>query len=62
MARRLVIISGAEACKRINVLATALWNGMTAAEVAGMDLACAPSFSPVWDPVLLAADKAAEMV
>lgn len=32
---------------------------MTVAEVAGMDLSYAPPFSPVWDPVLLAAGKAA---
>jgi len=53
------IVGGAEAGKRIDVLATALWNGMTVAEVAGMDLSYAPPFSPVWDPVLLAAGKAA---
>jgi len=53
------IVGGADAGKRIDVLATALWNGMTVAEVAGMDLSYAPPFSPVWDPVLLAAGKAA---
>ena len=53
------IVGGAEAGKRVDVLATALWNGMTVAEVAGMDLSYAPPFSPVWDPVLLAAGKAA---
>ena len=53
------IVGGADAGKRIDVLATALWNGMTVTEVAGMDLSYAPPFSPVWDPVLLAAGKAA---
>ncbi len=53
------IVGGADAGKRIDVLATALWNGMTVAEVASMDLSYAPPFSPVWDPVLLAAGKAA---
>lgn len=53
------IVGGANAGKRIDVLATALWNRMTVGEVAGMDLAYAPPFSPVWDPVLLAAGKAA---
>ncbi len=53
------IVGGAGAGKRIDVLATALWNRMTVAEVAGMDLSYAPPFSPVWDPVLLAAGKAA---
>jgi hypothetical protein len=32
------------------------------AEVAGMGLSYAPPFAPVWDPVLLAADKAAAEV
>ena len=53
------IVGGADSGKRIDVLATALWNKMTVAEVAGMDLSYAPPFSPVWDPVLLAAGKAA---
>lgn len=56
------IVGGTGAGKRIDVLATALWNGMTVAEVAGMDLSYAPPFSPVWDPVLLAAGKAASVV
>jgi NADPH-dependent 2,4-dienoyl-CoA reductase/sulfur reductase-like enzyme len=53
------IVGGAGAGKRIDVLAAALWNEMTVAELSGMDLAYAPPFSPVWDPVLLAAGKAA---
>ncbi len=53
------IVGGADSGKRIDVLATALWNQMTVAQVAGMDLSYAPPFSPVWDPVLLAAGKAA---
>lgn len=56
------IVGGADAGKRIDVLAAALWNGMTVAEVAGMDLSYAPPFSPVWDPVLLAAGKAAAKI
>jgi NADPH-dependent 2,4-dienoyl-CoA reductase/sulfur reductase-like enzyme len=54
-------IVGAEgAAKRIDVLATAIWNRMTADEVASLDLSYAPPFSPVWDPVLVAARKAAD--
>ncbi len=53
------IVGGEDAGKRIDVLATALWNGMTVLEVGGMDLSYAPPFSPVWDPVLLAAGRAA---
>lgn len=56
------IVGGAESGKRIDVLATALWNQMTVAQVAGMDLSYAPPFSPVFDPVLLAAGKAAAKV
>jgi NADPH-dependent 2,4-dienoyl-CoA reductase/sulfur reductase-like enzyme len=53
------IVGGEGAGKRIDVLATALWNDMTVAEIGSMDLSYAPPFSPVWDPVLLAAGKAA---
>ena len=56
------IVGGAGSGKRIDILATALWNEMTVVEVGGMDLAYAPPFSPVWDPVLLAAGKAAIQV
>ena len=56
------IVGGEDAGKRIDVLATALWNGMTVQAVGGMDLSYAPPFSPVWDPVLLAAGKAASKV
>jgi len=56
------IVGGAGAGKRIDVLATALWSEMTVAEVAGMDLSYAPPFSPVWDPVLLAAGKTASRI
>ncbi len=50
------------AAKRIDVLAACLWNGMTVDEMQGMDLSYAPPFSPVWDPVLIAARKAAERI
>jgi NADPH-dependent 2,4-dienoyl-CoA reductase/sulfur reductase-like enzyme len=50
------------AAKRVDVLATALTAGMTVEEVAYLDLSYAPPFSPVWDPVQLAARKAAERV
>jgi NADPH-dependent 2,4-dienoyl-CoA reductase/sulfur reductase-like enzyme len=53
------IVGGENAGKRIDVFATALWNTMTVAEIAAMDLSYAPPFSPVWDPVLSAAGKAA---
>jgi hypothetical protein len=43
-------------------LAIALWNEMTVEEMTGLDLGYAPPFSPVWDPVLIAARKASELV
>jgi NADPH-dependent 2,4-dienoyl-CoA reductase/sulfur reductase-like enzyme len=46
------------AAKRIDALAVAIWNGMSVEEVLGLDLAYAPPFAPVWDPVLIAARKA----
>ena len=52
------IVGGSGSAKRIDVVATALWNRMDVRDVAGMDLAYAPPFSPVWDPVLVAAGKA----
>jgi NADPH-dependent 2,4-dienoyl-CoA reductase/sulfur reductase-like enzyme len=48
--------------KRIDVFATALWNGMTVGEMVNMDLSYAPPFSPVWDPVLIAVRKLSEQV
>ena len=51
-------IVGAEgAAKRIDVLACALWNEMGVDEITNLDLGYAPPFSPVWDPVLIAARK-----
>ncbi len=53
------IVGGPGAGKRIDVLAAALWNGMLVEDMVQMDLAYAPPFSPVWDPVLTAARSAA---
>ncbi len=47
--------------KRVDVCAVALWNEMTVEEMTTLDLGYAPPFSPVWDPVLVAARKAAEI-
>ncbi|MCJ7672122.1 MAG: flavoprotein oxidoreductase, partial [Acidimicrobiia bacterium] len=54
------IIGEEGAAKRVDVLAAAIWTGMSAGEFSSLDLAYAPPFSPVWDPVLIAARKAAE--
>ena len=50
------------AAKRIDVVATAVTRGMTVEEVVDLDLSYAPPFSPVWDPVLVAARQAARAV
>jgi NADPH-dependent 2,4-dienoyl-CoA reductase/sulfur reductase-like enzyme len=44
--------------KRVDVLATALHNHMTIAELGKLDLSYAPPFAPVWDPILVAANVA----
>jgi len=54
------IVGGQGAGKRIDVLATALFAGLTADDVAYLDLAYAPPFSPTWDPVQIACRKLAE--
>jgi NADPH-dependent 2,4-dienoyl-CoA reductase/sulfur reductase-like enzyme len=53
------IVGREGSAKRIDVCAVALWNHMTVEEMTGLDLGYAPPFSPVWDPVLVAARKAA---
>lgn len=54
------ILGGAGAAKRIDVFAAALWNAMRVEDMLSMDLAYAPPFSSVWDPVLIATRKAWE--
>lgn len=54
------VIGGPGAGKRIDVFATALWTGITAEELAWVDLAYAPPFSGVWDLIHIAAREAAE--
>ncbi len=54
------IVGTPAAAKRIDTLATALYNGMTVADLQRLDLAYAPPFAPVWDPVLVAANVAAK--
>jgi NADPH-dependent 2,4-dienoyl-CoA reductase/sulfur reductase-like enzyme len=54
------IVGREGAAKRIDVMAAAIWNGMTADELSQLDLGYAPPYSPVWDSILIAARKAAE--
>ena len=56
------IVGREDAAKRIDVLATAIWNEMHVDEILSLDLSYAPPFSPVWDPVLIAARKAFDAV
>ena len=56
------IVGKEGAAKRIDAIATALWNEMTVGQMLNMDLSYAPPFAPVWDPVLIAARKAWEKV
>ena len=53
------IVGGAGSAKRIDTVATIIWTEMTATEAINLDLAYAPPFSPVWDPVQSAARKLA---
>jgi NADPH-dependent 2,4-dienoyl-CoA reductase/sulfur reductase-like enzyme len=56
------IVGKEGAAKRIDVFATAIWNGMTAQDMVNLDLSYAPPFAPVWDPVLIAVRKLSEQV
>jgi len=56
------IVGREGAAKRIDVFATAIWNGMAVDEMVNLDLSYAPPFSPVWDPVLIAVRKLSEQV
>ncbi|WUH94979.1 FAD-dependent oxidoreductase [Streptomyces sp. NBC_00433] len=58
----LQVVGGEGAAKRVDVGAVALTAGMTVEQMVGLDLGYAPPFSPVWDPVLVAARKAAHAV
>jgi NADPH-dependent 2,4-dienoyl-CoA reductase/sulfur reductase-like enzyme len=56
------IVGGAGSAKRIDIIVVALHAGMTAAQLIDLDLAYAPPFSPVWDPVAIAARQVAKRV
>jgi len=43
---------------RINALASAIYAGMTIEDLSRQDFAYSPPFSPVWDPLLVAANRA----
>ncbi|MYU32118.1 MULTISPECIES: FAD-dependent oxidoreductase [unclassified Streptomyces] len=56
------IVGREGAAKRVDVAAVALTAGMTVEAMTALDLGYAPPFSPVWDPVLVAARKAVAVV
>jgi NADPH-dependent 2,4-dienoyl-CoA reductase/sulfur reductase-like enzyme len=56
------IVGGEGAAKRIDIFATALHAGFTVQEMINLDLSYAPPYSPVWDPVLIAARELAKSV
>ncbi|MET9843826.1 FAD-dependent oxidoreductase [Streptomyces ossamyceticus] len=56
------IVGREGAGKRVDIAAVALTAGMTVEQMTALDLGYAPPFSPVWDPVLVAARKAVTAV
>lgn len=58
----LFMVSKEGVARRINSGAVALHMGMKVADLAQVDMAYAPPFSPVWDPVLLAAGELAKLM
>ncbi|WP_060882975.1 FAD-dependent oxidoreductase [Streptomyces caniscabiei] len=56
------IVGREGAGKRVDIAAVALTAGMTVEQMTSLDLGYAPPFSPVWDPILVAARKATAAV
>ncbi|MFK0135867.1 FAD-dependent oxidoreductase [Streptomyces murinus] len=56
------IVGREGAAKRVDIAAVALTARLTVEQMTALDLGYAPPFSPVWDPVLVAARKAAGKV
>ncbi|MFD5103505.1 FAD-dependent oxidoreductase [Streptomyces albidochromogenes] len=56
------IVGREGAGKRVDIAAVALTARMTVEQMTALDLGYAPPFSPVWDPVLVAARKAVAAV
>ncbi|MFE9393862.1 FAD-dependent oxidoreductase [Streptomyces flavidovirens] len=56
------IVGREGAGKRVDIAAVALHARMTVEQMTALDLGYAPPFSPVWDPVLVAARKAVAAV
>ncbi|AEY92366.1 flavoprotein oxidoreductase [Streptomyces corchorusii] len=56
------IVGREGAAKRVDIAAVALTAQMTVEQMTALDLGYAPPFSPVWDPILVAARKAVSKV
>jgi NADPH-dependent 2,4-dienoyl-CoA reductase/sulfur reductase-like enzyme len=56
------IVGASGAAKRIDVLATVIAAGESVGFLGALDLGYAPPFSPVWDPLLVAARVATKRV
>jgi NADPH-dependent 2,4-dienoyl-CoA reductase/sulfur reductase-like enzyme len=56
------IVGGSGAAKRIDTVAVALHAGLDVQQVVDLDLAYAPPFSGVWDPVLIAARELLKLI
>jgi len=56
------VIGDDGAAGRINVIAAALHNRMRVEDFERLDLAYSPPFSPVWDPLLIAAQQLAKQL
>ncbi|WP_319446891.1 MULTISPECIES: FAD-dependent oxidoreductase [unclassified Mycobacterium] len=54
------VVGGAQAGKRIDTAAAALWGEMAIDDLAAMDLAYAPPFATVWEALQLAARRLAD--
>jgi NADPH-dependent 2,4-dienoyl-CoA reductase/sulfur reductase-like enzyme len=49
------IVGGPGSAKRVDVIAAGLAGGLTVEDLVGLDLGYAPPYSPLWDPVQVAA-------
>jgi len=56
------IVGGEGAAMRINACAVAITTGLSVDQIAQLDLAYAPPFSSVWDPILVAARDALSQI
>ncbi len=56
------MVGGEGVAKRIDIVVAGLYRNMTVDELSRLDLSYAPSFAPVWDPLLVAANSAVKKV